>query len=186
MKRQQSVRWSRGCTQNAHPGVIRHSNAISCNLNGVWKSGRRISLPKVVSLPFCWRNGRNACCHPRLSFTSFGGSPNLPRKKRPPHPPALPSPVLLRAKNASSRKGDGWFSSPDSVRTTLAVVFAMVHVLRSLPAWGAAGFNPLMPCYRLLGFAEGGGARSMQVDVYACLLVLYHLVSIFLGCLYTV
>lgn len=38
---------------------------------------------------------------------------------------------------------------------TLAMVFAAVYLLRSLPAEGAGGFNPLSPCYSLLGFLRG-------------------------------
>lgn len=65
-------------------------------------------------------------------------------------------------KRLFSQIGDECFSSPDSVRIALAVVFATVYFLRSLPARGSAGFNPLVPCYRLLGFPDGE-TRSKQV-----------------------
>ncbi|CAM9275113.1 unnamed protein product, partial [Pylaiella littoralis] len=54
--------------------------------------------------------------------------------------------------------GGGWFSSPDSVRTALGIVFLAVYLLRSLPGRGDGKFNPVAPCYRLLGLSERGGA----------------------------
>ncbi|CAN0145196.1 unnamed protein product, partial [Ectocarpus fasciculatus] len=58
--------------------------------------------------------------------------------------------------------GAEWFSSPDSVRMALAMVFAAVYLLRSLPAEGAGGFNPLSPCYSLLGFLSGGACLNQH------------------------
>eukprot|EP00903_Cladosiphon_okamuranus_P006670 g6512.t1 len=55
--------------------------------------------------------------------------------------------------------GDAWFASPSSVRTTVALVFAVVFALRAVP--GGEQFNPLVPCYRLLGFGDRA-ARAKQ------------------------
>ncbi len=51
-----------------------------------------------------------------------------------------------------ARTGDGWFSSPGSVRAALAFVFALVFLLRSLSVEGGRVFNPLVPLYRFFGF----------------------------------
>lgn len=59
--------------------------------------------------------------------------------------------------------GDGLFSSPVSVRATLAFSFVTVALLRSLAEGFAAGggddmdgsdFNPLRPCFRLFGLGD--------------------------------
>ena len=74
--------------------------------------------------------------------------------------------LLLLLLPSSLRTGDGWFSSPSSVRTTLAAVFAVVFALRAIPGGGDEKFNPLVPCYRdgrLLGFGDGA-ARAEQVS----------------------
>ncbi|CAB1098565.1 unnamed protein product [Ectocarpus sp. CCAP 1310/34] len=49
---------------------------------------------------------------------------------------------------------------------TLAMVFAAVYLLRSLPAERAGGFNPLSPCYALLGFFRGEACLN-QHHTYA-------------------
>ncbi|CAM9324859.1 unnamed protein product, partial [Ectocarpus sp. 4 AP-2014] len=79
---------------------------------------------------------------------------------------ALTSGGVFRGVMREYLLGAEWFSSPDSVRMTLAMVFASVYFLRSLPAEGAGGFNPLSPCYALLGFLRGEACLN-QHHTYA-------------------
>lgn len=57
---------------------------------------------------------------------------------------------------------------------TLAMVFAAVYLLRSLPAEGAGGFNPLSPCYILLGFLRGEACLNQVGDLRLQLFFFSH------------